>query len=156
RLAPDLAATAARGLGPRSDVPALLGAADALVLTSDSEGCPNVVLEALAAGTPVVAADVGDIRDMVAPGETGFVVPAGDPDRYVEALCEVIARRDSFAARVAARRQALAERWGVPAMVERTIALWAELARPGAAPPAEPRDAVTPPDPTPLRPTRSP
>ena len=53
-------------LGPRADVPTLLRDATVLVLTSDSEGMPNVVLEALASGVPVVATDVGDLAQHAA------------------------------------------------------------------------------------------
>ena len=67
-----------RLLGLRDDMGALYGACDALVLSSAWEGMPNVVLEAMASATPVVATAVGAVPEMVADGETGFVVPAGD------------------------------------------------------------------------------
>jgi glycosyltransferase involved in cell wall biosynthesis len=53
-----------------------MAAADVLLLSSLREGCPNVVLEALAAGVPVAATDVGDVRIVV--GEEGVVVTPGD------------------------------------------------------------------------------
>lgn len=65
-------------LGLRRDVPDLLGAADGMVLSSAWEGSPNVVLEAMAAGVPVVATDVGGVPELVRSGETGFVVPPHD------------------------------------------------------------------------------
>ena len=52
-------------LGPRDDVPSLLSDATVLLLTSDSEGMPNVVLEALGSGVPVVATAVGDIEQIL-------------------------------------------------------------------------------------------
>ncbi|KZB81064.1 glycosyltransferase [Amycolatopsis regifaucium] len=67
-----------RFLGTRTDVPDLLAAADVLALTSDWEGLPLAVLEAMAAGRPVVATDVGGVRDVLS-GGAGFVVPPGDP-----------------------------------------------------------------------------
>ena len=61
-------------LGSREDVPSVLAAADMLVLSSDDEGFPNVLLEAMDAGRPVVATDVGDVREVVRDGTTGYVV----------------------------------------------------------------------------------
>jgi starch synthase (maltosyl-transferring) len=75
-------------LGRRDDVPALLKAADVLVLPSLWEGMPNVVLEAMAARRAVVATAVEGSEDLVVPGETGWLVPPGDPPRLAEALVE--------------------------------------------------------------------
>jgi glycosyltransferase involved in cell wall biosynthesis len=61
-------------------LPCWYGAADLFCLATRREGCPNVVLEALACGTPVVACDVGAVAEFVIPGENGYLVPAGlDP-----------------------------------------------------------------------------
>ncbi len=68
----------ARLLGRRTDVPDLLAAADVFALASRWEGMPNAVLEAMAAGLPVVATAVGGTTDLVLDGETGFLVPPGD------------------------------------------------------------------------------
>jgi len=65
-------------LGPIDDIPALLGKAKFLVHTSESEGTPNVLLEAMASGLPVVAMETGEIPHMVEEGKTGFVVRQGD------------------------------------------------------------------------------
>ena len=67
-----------RFLGDRHDLPTLLGGAAFLVHTSEIEGCPNVVLEAMACGRAVVATDAGDIPYLVEDGKTGFVVPQKD------------------------------------------------------------------------------
>jgi glycosyltransferase involved in cell wall biosynthesis len=73
-------------LGERTDVPALMAAADALVLSSAWEGLPNVVMEAMATGLPVVATDVGGVAELVIDGETGFTVPPGSPDHLASAM----------------------------------------------------------------------
>jgi glycosyltransferase involved in cell wall biosynthesis len=75
-----------RALGPRSDVPELIEAADVVCLTSDAEALPMAVLEAMAGGRPVVATDVGGVRDAVVDGETGFLVPRRDLARLAHAL----------------------------------------------------------------------
>ncbi len=64
--------------GRRNDVPGLLSKADMLVLSSDHEGCPNVVLEAMAARRPVVTTPAGDAGVVVEDNVTGYVVPFDD------------------------------------------------------------------------------
>jgi glycosyltransferase involved in cell wall biosynthesis len=65
-------------LGQRTDVAQLLPAFDVFALSSDSEGLPMVIPEAMACGIPVVSTDVGGISDVITDGETGFLVPKGD------------------------------------------------------------------------------
>lgn len=64
--------------GSRRDVPDLLGAMDCFLLTSRLEGFGLVVVEAMAAGVPVVASDLGSLREILRPPEAGLVFPAGD------------------------------------------------------------------------------
>lgn len=75
-----------RLLGNRSDIAALLAEFDVFALSSIAEGMPGVVLEAMAAGLPVVATDVGGVGEVVAAGETGTLVPASDPKALAKAL----------------------------------------------------------------------
>lgn len=72
--------------GFRDNVPALLQRFDVLALTSHSEGQPNAILEAMAAGTPVVATSVGGIPELLSNGKTGRLVPAGDADALAHAV----------------------------------------------------------------------
>jgi glycosyltransferase involved in cell wall biosynthesis len=76
--------------GARRDVPALLAAADAFVLSSDSEGLPIGLIEAWAAGLPVISTAVGGIAAAVRTDETGLLVPPGDEGALAAALRRVL------------------------------------------------------------------
>jgi glycosyltransferase involved in cell wall biosynthesis len=100
-------------LGRRDDVPALVSAFDVAVSASSSEGFSNTLGEAMAAGVPCVATDVGDSADIV--GEAGRVVPADDPAalaRGINSLLELSPdARSSLGARARAR---VFEHWSLP------------------------------------------
>ncbi len=87
-------------------IPLYLAACDTLVLPSRSEGEPNVVLEAIASGRPVVAAAVGGVPGLVRPGENGLLVPPEDAGALARALEQVLATAwspEAIAAGVAGR-----------------------------------------------------
>jgi len=100
------------GPQPYDRVPLYLSAADVSVLASYREGCPNVVLESLACGTPVVATRVGAVPDIVQPGINGEIVGV----REVEPLADAISR-------------ALEKRWS-PEVVSRSesVKSWSSVA----------------------------
>jgi len=77
-------------LGNRRDVPSLLAAMDIFVLSSIREGLPISLIEAMAARKPVVASDIGSIRDLVHDGQNGFLTPSGDPARFSRFLLRLI------------------------------------------------------------------
>jgi len=83
-----------RFLGRRNDIPALLGASDLLVLPSHEEGFSNVILEAMAAGLPVVATDVGGNREAVVDGVTGWLAPPKDPGAMAEKILDLLNDRE--------------------------------------------------------------
>jgi L-malate glycosyltransferase len=80
-------------LGHRDDVPARLADADIFVLPSRSEAFPNAVLEAMAAGLPIVASAVGGILELIDDNRTGLLVPAGDSAALADRLCRLMERR---------------------------------------------------------------
>lgn len=75
-----------RFLGVRDDVPLVMSAADAYVMSSAWEGMPMVLLEAAAAGLPIVATTVGGNQEVVVDGETGFLVPPSDHEALASAM----------------------------------------------------------------------
>lgn len=81
-------------LGGVSSMSSLYQEADIFVLASDCEGTPNVVLEAMASGLPVVATNVGGVPDIVVAGETGFVLGREDLEGMISALAELIKNED--------------------------------------------------------------
>ncbi len=97
-------------LGWRTDIGALLKAADVFVCSSRSEPLGNVVLEAWSALCPVVAADADGPRELIADGSDGFLVPREDEVRLADAVAALIGAPERAAALAAAgRRRFLAE-----------------------------------------------
>jgi glycosyltransferase involved in cell wall biosynthesis len=114
-------------LGLRSDVANVLAAADIFVLSSLSEGLPLALLEAMAAGRPIVASAVGEVPVALVAGAAGLLVPPGDPTALASALDRLLANPPE-ARRLAesARARALAE-YGSTRMVARYAALYEPL-----------------------------
>lgn len=114
-------------LGFRDDVPDLMLGVDLFVLGSAHEGLPVAIMEALAAGLPVVATDVGGVAEAVVDGENGFLVPARDPEALAAAMLQVAGDPDL---RSALSRSALAgsTRFDIRTAVARQEAVYAGLA----------------------------
>ena len=103
-----------RFVGPRphAEIDRWLNAADLFVLASRSEGCPNVLLESLACGVPVVATDVGGVPEIIRNGRDGLLTPYGDLPALRDAL-----------------QGALERPWDRPALVGRAREFdWADAA----------------------------
>jgi len=114
--------------GFRRDIPEVMAALDVLVLPSiRSEAVSQVLPQALAVGTPVVATTVGGSPELVSDGETGRLVPPGDARALAAAILGLL-RAPTHARAMARRGQArVAERYALGAVMARTIALYAEL-----------------------------
>ena len=81
-------------LGSRDDIPNVMNAIDVCVLASKSEAFPNVLIEAMACGTPCITTDVGDAAAIV--GNNGWVVPPMDASRLSEACGEALVARSTL------------------------------------------------------------
>jgi glycosyltransferase involved in cell wall biosynthesis len=114
--------------GFRTDVPALLGVMDCFALASTrTEGVPQSLLQAGAAGVPVVATRIGGIPEVVEDGVTGLLVPPEDPPALAEAIERVLADPAAAAARARAARKRCEERFSREASIGRLLALYDEL-----------------------------
>ena len=113
--------------GHVSDVSGLLSAADVSVFSSRSEGCPNAVLESMAAGLPVAGTDIEGIREVVGPTGAQFLTPAGDADSLAGVLLK-LARDPELCARHGAQNRArISERYDALRMCRETVAVLACL-----------------------------
>lgn len=113
--------------GLRRDVPRLLPLLDVFVLPSLYEGFGIAILEAMAAGRPVVATAVGGVPEFVRSGETGLLVPPDDPAALARAIQEVLAR-PAWAATLARRaRDSVRSRFAIDAVVRQHEDLYEQL-----------------------------
>jgi glycosyltransferase involved in cell wall biosynthesis len=113
--------------GYQEDVAPWYAVCDAVVLTSANEGTPVTIIEALAAGRPVVATNVGGVRDVVDEGVSGFLVRSGDTHAIAERL-EMLARDpERRSAMGEAGRTRVLERYAVSRLVDDVDALYRDL-----------------------------
>jgi glycosyltransferase involved in cell wall biosynthesis len=118
-----------RLLGRREDIPALLAAADLHVLCSDFEGMPNAVLEAMAAGRPVISTDVGGVTEVLRSGTDGLVIPPGDQAALTNAIQWMLNHPDRAAAMAASARQRIGQSWDIARVTEELTELYETLTR---------------------------
>lgn len=114
-------------LGERDDIPQLLATADVFWLTSKWEGLPNVLLEAMACGKPVIARDVGACRELINNSETGFLVSGRDAKKFAHYTLGLLTN-PAYARRMGlAGRRLVKEKFSVARMSEATETLYRSL-----------------------------
>ena len=113
--------------GARDDIPATLRNIDILVLASKKEGLPYSCLEAMSAGLPVVATRCGGAEELVVDGETGLLVPVGDPARLGEAITSVISDPEVMKKMGDAGRRRVESRFSGKACAEQFEKLYQDL-----------------------------
>jgi len=118
--------------GSVADVRVLLREADCLLLTSDYEGTPNVILEAMASARPVVATDVGGVGALVETGQTGLLVPRDDDEGLADAIAR-LAEAPAVAACLGRRGRArVEEHFSLSRLEENLRTLYLEVLPRGA------------------------
>ena len=122
-------------LGARSDVPALLNAADTFVLSSNIEGLPMVLVEALACGCPVVATDAPGVKEVLC--NQGVVVPRGDAEALAAALTVALHEGRGSALQQAQRHTLIAARFSIDAVAQRWLDIYRSLGTTTAIPHTE-------------------
>jgi glycosyltransferase involved in cell wall biosynthesis len=111
----------AKFIGTTSDVPELLKQSRLLVHASETEGCPNVIIEAMACGRPVVAMAAGDIPLLVEDGKTGFVIRQGDEETFAKSVVRLLSD-DNLCHRMGLAARAKAEReFGLDRLASETL-----------------------------------
>jgi len=114
-------------LGGRDDVPELMRQSKALVLCSESEGLPWVILEAMAARLPFVGSDISANREVVENERTGLLSPLGDPAGYAESIDRLMSN-PGLAARLTSEARAMVERtFSAVVMVRQTEKMYREM-----------------------------
>lgn len=122
--------TSVRRLGLRRDLPGLLDAADAFVLASAWEGMPLALGEAMAMEKPVVATDVGGVRELV--GDAGVLVPPKSPGALAQAMLALMqTKSEGRGALGRAARERIANQFSIDAIADRWEALYASVSQRG-------------------------
>ena len=116
-----------RFLGWRADLDRLYADLDIVVLTSKNEGSPVALIEAMAAGRPVVSTRAGGVEDVVTDGETGVVVPIGDAPAVARAVIDLLEDPARAARLGAAARASVVARFGSGRLVGDIDALYQRL-----------------------------
>jgi glycosyltransferase involved in cell wall biosynthesis len=122
---------AARGIsdrvvltGIRTDIPQILAASDVFVLSSQWEGMPISLLEAMSAGAPAVATDVGGVGQVLQNGETGLLVPPGDPAALAVAIAACLDAPEPARQRATAAQAMMVQTYGMRAMIRKWEAVY--------------------------------
>jgi sugar transferase (PEP-CTERM/EpsH1 system associated) len=114
-------------LGDRKDVPEILAECDVFALSSVAEGIPLTLLEAMAAGLPIVATRVGGVGEVVVDGVTGTLVEPSNPAALAHALRGYVENESRRGQRGGAGRQRVEQRFSLPAMLAGYTSLYDEI-----------------------------
>jgi len=114
-------------LGYRDDVDAIYEALDVMYLASAWEGLPRTILEAMAAGVPVVSTDVSGVSEVVREGETGFLVPTDQPEIAADRIIDLLLDRTLVKRLGVEARATITREYSTTFMIEATVKLYENL-----------------------------
>ena len=113
--------------GWRRDLPRIYADLNALVISSDNEGTPVSVIEALASGVPVVGTNVGGVPDLITDGKTGYLVPPRDPGELAKAVLRLICHSETASSMSQAARSMVIQRYTVQRLISDMEGLYRNL-----------------------------
>jgi glycosyltransferase involved in cell wall biosynthesis len=113
-----------RWLGRRDDIPACLAGMDIFVLPSLNEGMGRALVEAMAAGRPVIATRVGGVPALIDHGRTGLLIPPADADALATAIADLLHHPERMQAMASAAQAGIGRQYGIDAMVSGVEAVY--------------------------------
>ncbi len=111
--------------GERADIPAVLSSIDIFAMSSEQEGLPNALLEAMSAAKPSVVTTAGGMKEVVQDGVTGFIVPVGDSAALARAMKKLIIDKELSRSMGKAAREYIEKNFSIQA----TVRVWENLYR---------------------------
>jgi glycosyltransferase involved in cell wall biosynthesis len=118
-------------MGFQSDVPSFLHALDAFAFASRSEGFGQVVIEAMAAGKPVVASRIPPLTEIVLDKETGLLVEPDDPQAFADAITWLCSHPAEARAMGQRGQERVSQQFSAEVMAVKTLSLYQRIARKG-------------------------
>lgn len=114
-------------LGRRSNIPEVMKDLSILVMPSQGEAFGLVLAEAMAAGTPVIATNIGGAREIINDGKSGVLIALNDPDELAAAVIDLLAHPEKRKQLSHAGQRHVNAQFGIEAMIERTMALYRDV-----------------------------
>ena len=111
--------------GERADIPAVLSSIDIFAMSSEQEGLPNALLEAMSAAKPSVVTTAGGMKEVVQDGVTGFIVPVGDSAALARAMKKLVIDKELSKSMGKAAREYIEKNFSIQA----TVRVWENLYR---------------------------
>lgn len=116
-----------KGLADHREISTLYAGGGAFCLPTYADNSPNSLMEAMAAGLPVVASDVGEIKNLIAHGSNGFVLPAGDIDGFYTALKRIYSDASFFVSAGKESRRIASSRWLPDTIAEKHVEMYRQV-----------------------------